>query len=75
MTFQETAKMYKSDTDYNDFRYFYSAHTVDPNNSDNDYNGFLAFISTFRFGLAAQVTKFIKIFQCFFFRTYRASKS
>ena len=48
------------------FQYFSSAHTVDPNKSDNDYNGFLAFLSAYRFGLAAKVTRITMIFQCFF---------
>ena len=48
------------------FQYFCSAHTVDPSKSDNDYNGFLAFLSAYRFGLAAKVTRITMIFQCFF---------
>ena len=42
-----------------------SAHTVDPNRSDYDYNDFLAFLSAYRFGLAANVTRIIMIFPCF----------
>ena len=45
------------------FQYFSSAHTVDPNKNDNDYNGFLAFLSTYRFILAAKVTRIIMIFK------------
>ena len=56
MDFQETAKMYKSDKDYND-TFFSSAHTADPNKSDNEYNGFLVFLSAYRFGLAVKVTR------------------
>ena len=52
MSFQETATMYKNDKEYNDFRYFSSAHTVDPSKSANAYNDFLAFLSTYRFALA-----------------------
>ena len=67
MNFQETAKLYKRDKDCNDISFFSSAHTVDPNKSDDDYNGFLAFLSTYRFALAAKLTRITMIFQCFFY--------
>ena len=47
------------------FQYFSSAYTVDPNRSEDDYNGFLAFLSTYRFDLAAKVKRITMRFQCF----------
>ena len=45
---------------------FFSTHNADLNKSDNDYNGYLAFLSAYRFGLAAKVTRVIMRFQCIF---------
>ena len=50
------------------FQYFPAAHTVDPYKSENDYNGCLAFLSAYRFGRGAKVTRITIIIQCFFFR-------
>ena len=47
------------------FQFFSSAYTVDPNKSDNDYNSFPVFLSAYRFGLAAKVTRIIMKIQCF----------
>ena len=72
MMFQETVNMYKSDKDYNVISIYSSpAHTVDPNKNDNDYNVFLAFLSAYRFALAAKVTWITMIFQCFSFSACR----
>ena len=48
------------------FQYFSAAHTVDLNKTDDDYDDFLAFLSAYRFGLAAKATRITMIFQCFF---------
>ncbi len=47
-------------------QYFSSAHTVDLNKSNNDYNVFLAFLSAYRFGLAAKMPRITMIFQGLF---------
>ena len=43
-----------------------SAHTVDLNKSDNEYNGVLAFLSAYRLGLTAKVTRLTMIFHFLF---------
>ena len=50
------------------FRYFSSAPNVDPNKSDYAYDGFLVFLPTYRFALAANVTRITMICNCFFHR-------
>ena len=64
--FFKKLKMYKSDKDYNVIAISSYAYTVDPNKHDNDYTGFLFFLSTYRFALAAKVTRITMIFQCYF---------
>ena len=53
------------------FQYFSSAHTVDPNKNENDYNVFLAFLCTYRFALAAKVTR-ITMISTFVFSAHTA---
>ena len=48
------------------FQYFSYAHIVELNKRDNDYNGFLGFLSAYRFGLTAKVTRTTMIFQSIF---------
>ena len=53
------------------FQYCSSAHTVDLNKNEKDQNDFLAFLSTYRFALAAKMIRIEMVFQ-YAFSTHTA---